>query len=841
MTFARLFLGAALLLVGPLPKAATSAASRFASPSYLSAASRGPRPAPPPRSPPIHPQQPAGGGGCPRNGGRFVNVTEFGAGCLPWVEVPTFLDRTPQGKGLRGQRNFCRNPDGRSRPWCFYRNNRGRVDWGYCDCRQGSVRLKGGRNEFEGTVEIYLNGTWGAICSDHWDNADASVICQQLELGERGTARHTLFSGSGLIPVHWSNVHCHGNEENIMLCEKSIWQGQMCSQNMAAAVTCSFSHASDFISIRLVDGSSIYEGRVEVYHAGQWGTICDDQWDNADAEVVCRQLGFGGVAKSWSQAYFGEGSGPVLLDEVRCTGNELSIEQCLKSSWQEHNCGHKEDAGVSCTPLADGAVRLVAGKSNHEGRLEVLYNGQWGTVCDDGWTEWNTQVVCRQLGFKNGKIVSERFLEENTVPIWLDDITCSGKEFNILQCPKSDWGQHDCSHQEDISINCYRDNDSHKALLGPPIRLMDGENKKEGRVEIYINGQWGTICDDGWSDKDAVVVCRQLGYKGLSRARTMAYFGEGKGPIHVDNVKCTGNERSLADCIKQDIGKHNCRHSEDAGVICDYLIKKASSSKDSLASVCGLRILHRRQKRIIGGKNSLRGGWPWQVALRIKSSHGDGRLLCGATLISSCWVLTAAHCFKRYGNNTRNYVVRVGDYHTLVPEEYEEEIGVQEIVQHPEYRPDNSDYDIALVRLQGPHEQCTRFSAHVLPACLPFRRERPQKASNCYITGWGDTGRAYSRTLQQAAIPLIPKRICEERYHTKFTGRMLCAGSLHGQKQVDSCQGDSGGPLMCERPGNIWVVYGVTSWGYGCGVKDSPGVYTKVSFFISWIRSITKL
>ena len=95
----------------------------------------------------------------------------------------------------------------------------------------------------------------------------------------------------------------------------------------------------------------------------------------------------------------------------------------------------------------------------------------------------------------------------------------------------------------------------------------------------------------------------------------------------------------------------------------------------------------------------------------------------------------------RYGNNTRNYVVRVGDYHTLVPEEYEEEIGVQEIVQHKEYKPDSSDYDIALVRLEGPEEQCARFSTHVLPACLPLRRERPQKAApNCYITGWGDTG-----------------------------------------------------------------------------------------------------
>lgn len=138
MTFARLFLAAALLMVRALPEAGTSAASRFASPSYLSAAPRGPAPKPP-RSPPLQPQQPAGGGGCPRNGGRFVNVTEFGAGCLPWAEVPTFLERTPQGKGLRGQRNFCRNPDGRSRPWCFYRNNRGRVDWGYCDCRQGEA------------------------------------------------------------------------------------------------------------------------------------------------------------------------------------------------------------------------------------------------------------------------------------------------------------------------------------------------------------------------------------------------------------------------------------------------------------------------------------------------------------------------------------------------------------------------------------------------------------------------------------------------------------------------------------------------------------------------------
>ncbi|NWW55969.1 NETR protein, partial [Ifrita kowaldi] len=153
-----------------------------------------------------------------------------------------------------------------------------------------------------------------------------------------------------------------------------------------------------------------FEGRVEVYHDGKWGTICDDQWDDRDAEVVCRQLGLSGTPKALSWAHYGQGSGPILLDEVQCSGNELSLDQCKKSDWGQQNCDHIEDAGVSCDPFTGtevplcqsdaGTVRLVGGRSPGEGRVEVYYNGDWGTVCDDGWTDLGAQVVCRQLGFR---------------------------------------------------------------------------------------------------------------------------------------------------------------------------------------------------------------------------------------------------------------------------------------------------------------------------------------------------------------------------------------------------------------------------------------------------------
>merc|ERR1712121_47465 len=205
----------------------------------------------------------------------------------------------------------------------------------------------------------------------------------------------------------------------------------------AIAVFCLLASATATTNVRLVGGDSPNEGRVEIYHDGAWGTVCDDSWDITDAGVVCNSLGFAGALEALSSAAFGEGTGDILLDEVSCSGTETSIFDCGNSGIGVNNCGHHEDAGVKCAL----AVRLVGGDLPNEGRVEIYHDGAWGTVCDDSWDITDAGVVCRSFGFTSAlEALSNAAFGEGTGDILLDEVSCSGTETSIFDCGNSGIG-----------------------------------------------------------------------------------------------------------------------------------------------------------------------------------------------------------------------------------------------------------------------------------------------------------------------------------------------------------------------------------------------------------------
>ena len=242
-------------------------------------------------------------------------------------------------------------------------------------------------------------------------------------------------------------------------------------------------------TIRLVGGSNEYEGRVEIMYKGQYGTVCDNYWDDREAKVVCRMMGLAGGtgyiglgsdAGDVPQHDFGSGTGEILLDSVGCNEDEESLFLCRHSAIGFHNCDHRKDAGVKCeasaavetimtmTPIPpvipNVTIRLVGGSDQYEGRVEIMYSGQYGTVCDDYWNDLEAKVVCKMMGLTGGTGYHGRGsppydgpqhdFGSGTGVILLDWVGCIGDEESLFFCRHRAIGDHDCNHSEDAGVKC---------------------------------------------------------------------------------------------------------------------------------------------------------------------------------------------------------------------------------------------------------------------------------------------------------------------------------------------------------------------------------------------------
>uniref|UniRef100_H2MNG9 Lysyl oxidase homolog n=2 Tax=Oryzias latipes TaxID=8090 RepID=H2MNG9_ORYLA len=365
------------------------------------------------------------------------------------------------------------------------------------------------------------------------------------------------------------------------------------------------------IQLRLAgDKRKHNEGRVEVYYNGEWGTVCDDDFNIHAAQVVCRELGYV-EAVSWSpSSKYGKGEGTIWFDNLQCTGTEKTLALCRSNGIGVSDCKHTEDVGVVCSDRRIPGFKFVNLLPNHvenldirvedvrirailssyrkripvtEGYVEVKDGGKWKQICDTEWTQFNSRVICGMFGFPGEKRYNARvykmFARRRKPTYWDFSVNCTGTEAHLSSCRLGHANSSDtCTEGLPVVVSCvpgrafaptpmtgYR-----KAFRQeqPLVRLRGGAIVGEGRVEVLKNGEWGTICDDKWNLLAATVVCRELGFGTAKEALSGGRLGQGMGPVHMNEVQCSGFEKSITECLfnGEILG---CSHEEDAAVRCN--------------------------------------------------------------------------------------------------------------------------------------------------------------------------------------------------------------------------------------------------------------------------------
>ncbi|XP_035814090.1 lysyl oxidase homolog 3B isoform X1 [Amphiprion ocellaris] len=461
----------------------------------------------------------------------------------------------------------------------------------------------------------------------------------------------------------------------------------------------------------------ITEGVVEVKYKDGWAQICDIGWTIKNTRVVCGMLGFpherkvnknfykrlkkraaekvprpkvnvsaGGRQTSKAKAnskskqsspgkrlYLERQKNYFHIHSVACLGTEVHLAACpLEFSKPNATsaCTGGMPAVVSCMPgplfmqnsglkkklKISSNVRLKGGSRVGEGRVEVLKDNEWGTVCDDRWNLQSASVVCRELGFGSAKeALTGGRLGQGMGPIYMNEVKCVGQERSIWNCPFKNITMEDCQHMEDAAVRC---NIPYMGLENT-IRITGGRTRYEGRVEVLSldsNGtqSWGLICGESWTTKEAMVACRQLGlgYANQGLQETWYWDSSNVTEMVMSGVKCTGSEMSLSQCQHhKTVSCQKAAAKFAAGVICsetasDLVLNASLVQQTVYIEDRPLHMLYCAAEEDCLSKSAAKANWPYghRRLLRFSSQiHNIGRADFKPKAGRHSWVWHACH------------------------------------------------------------------------------------------------------------------------------------------------------------------------------------------------------
>ncbi|AWP04744.1 putative scavenger receptor cysteine-rich type 1 protein M130-like [Scophthalmus maximus] len=393
--------------------------------------------------------------------------------------------------------------------------------------------------------------------------------------------------------IKHSKMVNYGSEKEVMVINQSL-QSTSISQSLVPScrqVLSKFLTASLIPESVRLNGTNRCSGRLEVKSDESWSSVCEGEFDQQVAEVVCRELNCG-VPSFLQGALYGKVDASVWSREFQCEGNEYHLLECHRST-----CSSGRTLGLTCSDPGD--VRLVGGASHCSGVLQLKHRGVWRAVNskDSVWNLKAVNIICHQLDC--GSSVSTQRAKDYLRTVWRINSSCFQSTYKLRECLTT---SYEWSYSS-LEITC-----------SESVRLVNGTSRCSGRLEVKSDESWSSVCEGEFDQQVAEVVCRELDC-GVPSVLQGALYGEVEAPVWSREFQCEGNESHLLDCKWSDSAPSTCSPDKAVGLTCSYPLRVRLVGERSRCAG-ELEVNHQRDWRPVADWD----GWDQMLADKLESA-----------------------------------------------------------------------------------------------------------------------------------------------------------------------------------------------------------------------------